>query len=148
MSHQVKTYSTDEGTVQQIYDRKIEQSGKFSAQSTAEEVAATLATDIVGKTVIITGVSPSGIGAEAARVILKHEPKLLILASRSKRNIEQTIAAFESPGSAVAVKGVEVDLADLDSVRRAAADILDLTPVIDVLINNAGIMSRYLVVAG
>jgi len=50
MSHQGKPLTTDKGTVEQIYDRKIEQSGKFTAQTTAEEVAATLATDIAGKT--------------------------------------------------------------------------------------------------
>lgn len=75
-------------------------------------------------------------------MIFKHEPKLLILASRSHKSIEQTIAAIRKQNSAAVVKGVEVDVSDLDSVRKAAAEILELTPVVDVLINNAGIMSK------
>lgn len=82
-----------------------------------------------------------GLGAEAARVIFKHDPKLLILASRSKTTIDETITVIGA-ATALNVKAVEVDLADLDSVREAAAQILKLTTVVDVLINNAAIMSE------
>lgn len=76
-------------------------------------------------------------------MVFKHKPKLLILASRNNKTIEETIAAIGGSSSTADVKGVGVDLSDLDSVRNAAAEILELTPVLDVLINNAGIMSKY-----
>ena len=75
-------------------------------------------------------------------MIIKHGAKLVILASRSNRNVEQTIEAIKGRGPSATVKGVELDLSDLDSVRKAAAEILEITPVVDVLINNAGIMSK------
>ncbi|KAF2690171.1 NAD(P)-binding protein [Lentithecium fluviatile CBS 122367] len=140
MSQQETTFASDERARQEVFDRKIKQTGRFTAQATAEEVAAALATDIAGKTVIITGASPAGIGAEAARVVFKHRPSLLILASRSKKANEETIAAIGGGSSKASVKGVEIDLSDLDSVRKAVVEILELTPVLDVLINNAGIM--------
>lgn len=55
----------------------------FGFDSTATEVASHYANEIKGKTVLITGVSPNGLGAEAAISIAKNQPKLLILAGRS-----------------------------------------------------------------
>ncbi|KAF2247843.1 NAD(P)-binding protein [Trematosphaeria pertusa] len=161
MSHHGTAFSTDQEARQKVLGRHVEQSGRFSPEATAEEVAAALARDIAGKTgqyhayqmvqsgttltqpanaVIITGASPSGIGAEAARVIFKHNPKLLVLASRRKETIDETVAAIAGSTAPNNVKGIEMDLADLDSVREAAAEILKTTAVVDVLINNAGIM--------
>ncbi|KAF2734257.1 NAD(P)-binding protein, partial [Polyplosphaeria fusca] len=86
----------------------------------------------------------AGIGAEAARVILKHKPGLLILASRNKSSIEDTIAAIGGLEGAVDVRAVELDLADLDSVRAAAAEVLEHAATVDVLINNAAVMGTFL----
>ncbi|KAF2642556.1 NAD(P)-binding protein [Massarina eburnea CBS 473.64] len=140
MSHQESSsLATDQQAIEQLLNRPTLQTTPFTALQTAEDVATILSSDIAGKTVVITGVSPSGIGAEAARVIHKHNPKLLVLASRSTKNIDATITAIGGAGSSN-VKGVELDLADLESVRKAAAEILEQTSVVDVLINNAGIM--------
>ncbi len=75
-------------------------------------------------------------------MIFQHNPKLLILASRSIKTIDETIVAIGGYKSPENVRAVVLDLADLDSVRKAAAEILEITPTVDVLINNAGIMSR------
>jgi NAD(P)-dependent dehydrogenase (short-subunit alcohol dehydrogenase family) len=75
-------------------------------------------------------------------VIFQHDPKLLILASRSLKAIDETIIAIGGQKSSENVRAVQLDLSDLESVRRAAAEILELTPTVDVLINNAGIMSE------
>ena len=61
MSSEGKVLTTHEGTVQQIYDRKIEQSGEFTAQSTAEEVASALATNIAGKTGRLHGMANTSV---------------------------------------------------------------------------------------
>ena len=56
---------------------------EFGTHTTANEVAKHYAPRIEGKTVLITGVSPGGLGAEAAAAIAVQKPKLLILAGRS-----------------------------------------------------------------
>lgn len=56
---------------------------QFGFDSTSDEVAKHYAPQINGKTVLITGVSPNGLGAEAAAAVAQQKPKLLILASRS-----------------------------------------------------------------
>jgi NAD(P)-dependent dehydrogenase (short-subunit alcohol dehydrogenase family) len=76
-------------------------------------------------------------------VIFQHDPKLLILASRSLKAIDETIIAIGGQKSSENVRAVQLDLSDLESVRRAAAEILEITPTVDVLINNAGIMSEF-----
>lgn len=116
------------------------------ATSTSDELAAQFHDYMVGKSVLITGVSPSGLGAEAARVVAAHEPKLLILASRSPAAIEQVIANLKADASFDAAKttieALKLDLASQESVRAAAASLTASHPdlVLDVIINNAGIM--------
>ena len=56
---------------------------EFGFHSTSDEVAKHYAPQIKGKTLLITGVSPNGLGAEAAAAIAQQKPKLLILAGRS-----------------------------------------------------------------
>ncbi|KAF2471823.1 NAD(P)-binding protein [Lindgomyces ingoldianus] len=140
MFHRGTVFSSDKEVMQSVLKRQVEQSGKFPPDSTAESVAAVLADEITSKTIIITGVSPSGLGAEAARVIFKHNPKLLILASRSKKAIDDTIVAIGGSSASKNVRAVEFDLSDFKSVRKAAEEILETAPAVDVLINNAGIM--------
>jgi NAD(P)-dependent dehydrogenase (short-subunit alcohol dehydrogenase family) len=91
--------------------------------------------------VVITGVSPTGLGAHAAKVIAKHEPKLLILASRSLSTITPIIDSIAaSVAESTRILPLELDLSSQASVRTAAAQLLRLTPVVDVLVNNAGVM--------
>lgn len=56
----------------------------FTKDSTATEVAATLAAHITGKVVLITGCSPNGLGATAALAIAPHNPALIILTGRTR----------------------------------------------------------------
>ncbi len=90
---------------------------------------------------VITGVSKGGLGAEAARVISQHSPKLLILASRTEAAIATVIDEISSSASPGAdIRSVSLDLGSQASVRAAAAKVLALTPRVDVLINNAAVM--------
>lgn len=91
---------------------------------------------------IITGVSPTGIGADAARAIFQQNPKLLILASRNLENINAVINEIRGSKSVENVKPLLLDLSDLTSVRKAADELLRMTAVVDALINNAGVMSK------
>lgn len=108
--------------------------------TTSDQAAADLASGITDKTVIITGVSPTGIGADAARAIFQQNPKLLILASRNLGNINAVINEIRGSKSVENVKPLLLDLSDLMSVRKAADELLRMTAVVDSLINNAGVM--------
>lgn len=83
------------------------------------------------RTVLVTG-GNSGLGLAAAAALARAGARVLVGA----RSAERGRAALERvPGGEV----VELDLADLDSVRRAAAVVRDRGPL-HVLMNNAGIM--------
>jgi len=96
------------------------------------------------KTVVITGAT-SGIGKAAAKALALAGHRIIILA-RSAERAAKTAAEIEaaSAGSAgtAAVHTIECDLASTASVRKAAAELHETCPRVDVLINNAGVL-RY-----
>jgi NAD(P)-dependent dehydrogenase (short-subunit alcohol dehydrogenase family) len=91
-----------------------------------------------GRTAVVTGAN-SGIGLEAARVLAAHGASV-VLAGRDRDRTAR--AADEVRGAAAGgqVETAELDLASLESVRAAAADIAARFPRLDLLINNAGVM--------
>ncbi|KAH6675043.1 short-chain dehydrogenase [Halenospora varia] len=113
----------------------------FTKDSTATEVADTLATHIAGKVVLITGSSPNGLGVAAAIAIAAHKPALLILAGRTRSLIEEAEKAILAKSPSVKTRILLFDLASLKSVREGAAEVNKYPEQIDVLINNAGIMA-------
>ncbi|GAB5587122.1 hypothetical protein Unana1_02022 [Umbelopsis nana] len=113
----------------------------FTDQTTAEEAAAALAKEIRGKTVLITGATWGGLGAESARVIAKHSPRLIILACRKEQSVLETIDKIKAEVPSAPLRPLMLDLASLKSVRKAAKEVNYYTEPIDVLINNAGIMA-------
>jgi NAD(P)-dependent dehydrogenase (short-subunit alcohol dehydrogenase family) len=94
--------------------------------------------DLSGKVCVITGAS-SGLGRESARALATAGAHV-VLAARNGDALADTArwVADEAPG--VRISTVQLDLTALSSVRAAAAAISDLTPVIHVLMNNAGVM--------
>ena len=95
--------------------------------------------DMQGKTVVVTG-GNSGIGFETAAALASMGARVLITA----RNADKGRAAVASISQRLQGEGrvqlVAFDLADLTSVRRGAAEILEQTPRLDVLVNNAGLV--------
>ena len=91
-----------------------------------------------GHTYLITGAN-SGAGFEASRILLLKGAKVVML----NRNIEKSMAAIERLknefGKDANVSSIRMDLADLASVRTAAAEVLRTVPRIDALICNAAI---------
>jgi hypothetical protein len=49
MSHQGTSFASEKNVLQDVLKRDIKQAGRFSPESTAEEVAKVLASDITGK---------------------------------------------------------------------------------------------------
>lgn len=94
--------------------------------------------DQTGRTVLITGAN-SGLGLRSAMVLASKGARVL-LACRSAERGQQAVERVSAGGGRA--EFVQLDLADLASVRSAAAEIRDRTgDVLDVLMNNAGVMA-------
>ncbi len=87
-----------------------------------------------GRTVLITG-GNSGIGFEAAAMLARAGATVVIAC----RSLDRAAAAADAIGHGV--QTVQLDLADLAQVAEAAAEVLQRFPVLDVLVNNAGVMA-------
>jgi NAD(P)-dependent dehydrogenase (short-subunit alcohol dehydrogenase family) len=105
----------------------------FGAESTADEVLEGV--DLSGKRVLVTGVS-AGLGVETARSIVAHRGTVVGTA----RDLGKARRALSEAGNP-AVELVEMDLASLASVRKAASDLLARGNRFDVIIANAGVMA-------
>jgi NAD(P)-dependent dehydrogenase (short-subunit alcohol dehydrogenase family) len=116
-------------------------SNNFGFSTSADEVAEFFSDHIKGKTILITGASLGGLGAEAAQVIAKHGPGLIILACRKKESADETIQKIKAATPTSNLRPLILDLASLDSVRAAAQEINRYSEPVDILINNAGIMA-------
>jgi NAD(P)-dependent dehydrogenase (short-subunit alcohol dehydrogenase family) len=112
-------------------------SQSFGAETTAEEAARGV--DLSGKTIVITGGS-AGLGVETARVLAKQGARIVsVVRDLAKGQKAADEIRERVPGAEIEM--AELDLFDLDSVRRGADDIARRFPRIDRLINNAGVMA-------
>ena len=91
-----------------------------------------------GKTYLITGAN-SGTGFEATRTFLSKGARVVMLNRSAERSNAAIANLKEEFGSDAAVTFILMDLADMASVRKAAALVLDQVPTIDALICNAAI---------
>lgn len=91
--------------------------------------------------VCITGVSPKSLGEQLAVNIAKHSPGTLILASRTKAKLETVAETIQHQSPDVKPSLVVLDLASMQAVRSAAAEISQSVDRMDILINNAGVTS-------
>jgi NAD(P)-dependent dehydrogenase (short-subunit alcohol dehydrogenase family) len=95
--------------------------------------------DMTGKTVVVTGAN-SGIGRETALALARVGARTLITARDPARGRQAAEDIARRAGSEQ-VELVVFDLGDLGSVRAGAAEILDRCLRLDVLVNNAGLVS-------
>ncbi|WYZ38118.1 hypothetical protein EsH8_III_000032 [Colletotrichum jinshuiense] len=116
---------------------------QLGPETTGSELVAEYAEHIKGKTVLVTGVSPGGLGAHFAEKIAAASPGVLVLAGRNTAKVQQTADAITSAHPSVSVKTLELDLGSFKSARKAAETVNGWGDVqkIDVLVNNAGVMA-------
>ena len=88
------------------------------------------------KTVVITGAT-SGIG-EVAALRLAEQGARIVFVARDRARAEITLAALRKANNAADHRFIVADLSLLSDMKRAAGEVADLAPAIDVLINNAG----------
>ncbi|KAJ6568673.1 NAD(P)-binding protein, partial [Mycena capillaripes] len=93
--------------------------------------------DLSGKIVLVTG-GNSGLGYETVKVMLLKNATVY-LAARSASKGNAAIAELET-GTGKRAQLIELDLADLRSVRKAAEAFLGRESRLDILFNNGGIM--------
>lgn len=89
-----------------------------------------------GKTVLITG-GNSGIGKETA-VALAMRGARVVIASRDVEKAEEAVREIKSKSHNLHVFHMELDLANLRSVREFCRTFLQREKRLDILINNAG----------
>jgi NAD(P)-dependent dehydrogenase (short-subunit alcohol dehydrogenase family) len=111
----------------------------FGATSTTEDVLSGV--DLRGKRILVTGVS-AGLGVETARSLAAHGAHV-VGAARDLAKAENATAqvrkdAADKDGS---FELVGLDLANLESVRACADELLAKGKLFDVVIANAGVMA-------
>jgi len=112
----------------------------YDTSTTADIIVKDLASHIAGKVILTTGVTPGGLGAFFVEQIAQARPKLVILAGRSTQKLQSTADVVAKVG--IPTKTLELDLSSLNHAKQAAATVNEWSdvPVIDVVVNNAGIM--------
>ena len=111
----------------------------FGASSTTDDVLAGV--NLHGKRILVTGVS-AGLGVETARALAAHGAQVVGAA----RDLVKAKAATEPVRKDADANGggfelVELDLANLTSVRACAEGLLAKREPFDVIIANAGVMA-------
>ncbi|MFE5917735.1 SDR family NAD(P)-dependent oxidoreductase [Streptomyces sp. NPDC056468] len=103
----------------------------FGATSTADDVLEGI--DLTGKLAIVTG-GYSGLGLETTRALTKAGAHVVVPARRRT-------TAEEALSGLAGAEVDELDLGDLESVRRFAERLLASGRTVDLVIDNAGIMA-------
>ena len=111
----------------------------FGATSTTDDVLSGV--NLKGKRILVTGVS-AGLGVETARSLVAHAAHVVGAA----RDLNKAKAATDQVSKAAAANGgsfslIELDLANLKSVRACADKLLAKGDAFDVVIANAGVMA-------
>jgi NAD(P)-dependent dehydrogenase (short-subunit alcohol dehydrogenase family) len=111
----------------------------FGATSTTDDVLS--GTNLKGKRILVTGVS-AGLGVETARSLAAHGAQVVGAA----RDLNKAKAATGQVRKDAAANGgnfelIELDLANLKSVRACADGLLARGEPFDVIIANAGVMA-------
>ncbi|MDE0930789.1 MAG: SDR family NAD(P)-dependent oxidoreductase [Halioglobus sp.] len=110
---------------------------RFDGASTTDQV--TEGVSLQGKCAVVTGAS-SGLGLETCRVLAAAGATVLMVA-RNKDTLEAAAEEIRQQQPEARLLTQIMDLADVDSVRSAAAVILQQADKIQLLINNAGVMA-------
>jgi len=94
--------------------------------------------DQTGRTAVVTGAN-GGLGLETARA-LAGAGATVVMAARNQERAAEALESIRGSAPGASLELVALDLGSLDSVRKAATEILAAHETIDLLVNNAGVM--------
>ncbi len=94
--------------------------------------------DLSGRTAVVTGAN-GGLGLETARA-LAGAGAGVVLAARNQQRAAEAMENIRRSAPDASLTLTELDLGSLESVRKAATEILGAHETVDVLVNNAGVM--------
>lgn len=94
--------------------------------------------DQAGRTALVTGTSVGGLGHHTALELARRGARV-VLAGRTQDKLDATERTIREEVPHASLEKLVVDLSDLSSVRRGAAEAAGLGPI-DLLVNNAGVM--------
>ena len=94
--------------------------------------------DLSGRTAVVTGAN-GGLGLETARALAGAGAEV-VMAARNQERAAEAMEEIRAGQADASLKLVALDLGSLDSVRKAAAEILTAHETLDLLVNNAGVM--------
>ena len=94
--------------------------------------------NLKGKTYLITGTT-SGTGFEAAKILLSKGAKVVMLNRNPKKAADIISTLKQELANDIDVSNIQMDLAELASVKKAAEEVLKTVSRIDALICNAAI---------
>jgi NAD(P)-dependent dehydrogenase (short-subunit alcohol dehydrogenase family) len=113
----------------------------FGATSTTDDVLSGV--NLKGKRILVTGAS-AGLGVETVRSLATHSAQVIGAArdlNKAKAATEQVRKEAAAHGGSFELELVELDLANLKSVRACADQLLAKGETFDVIIANAGVMA-------
>ncbi|KAI1490984.1 hypothetical protein F5X96DRAFT_633626 [Biscogniauxia mediterranea] len=114
----------------------------FDATATSDQIVEAFASNVKGRTFVITGAGGRSVGSSIATALARASPAHILIASRTPARAEPVLAAIHEIDPSIKATYVQVELTDHESVRRAAKEILEATSSkIDVIINSAGNMA-------
>lgn len=95
--------------------------------------------DLKGKVAVVTGAN-GGLGLESARA-LAGAGAHVVMAARNQTKAQEAFDEIKAEVPSALLEIVELDLGSLQSIETAANTILGSHPVVDILMNNAGVMA-------
>ncbi|KAI0521005.1 putative short-chain dehydrogenase [Xylaria bambusicola] len=115
---------------------------EFNTSTEGLEVAKAFSEGIRGKTVLVTGCNPGGIGYTTCQAFASQDPSHLIIAGRTPSKIDECIDRLKAQYPTVDYRPLIVNLSSQKSVRAAAANLLSWNdvPTINIIVNSAGVM--------
>jgi NAD(P)-dependent dehydrogenase (short-subunit alcohol dehydrogenase family) len=95
--------------------------------------------DLAGKTAVVTGAN-GGLGLETSRALAVAGCHV-VMASRNQDKAAEAAKDILGAAPGASLESVPLDLGSLESIETAAVNILATHNVVDVLVNNAGLMA-------